>query len=106
MHIHVDIYISLCVCICLQLQVYLREVLMTYGHHVLHVTHGQLGRVTCLTSGPTWCRWKSWLLQLLVLREVKDSEPEGLPRSRTALQTEYRAPLMRRLALALRPLDR
>ena len=46
------------------------------------------------------------MLLLLVLREVKDKEAEGLPRSLTAFQTEYRAPLTRRLALALRPLDK
>lgn len=44
------------------------------------------------------------MLLLLVLREVKDREPEGLPSSLTAFHTLEKAPLMRRRALALRPL--
>jgi len=44
------------------------------------------------------------LLLLLVLREVKDREPEGLPSSFTVFHTLEKAPLMRRRALALRPL--
>ena len=55
-----------------------------------------------VTSRPTWCKWKSWLLLLLVLREVKDKDPEGLPSSLTAFHTLEKAPLMRRRALAPR----
>lgn len=46
------------------------------------------------------------MLLLLVLREVKDREAEGFPNSFMALHTVHRAPLMRRLALALRFRDR
>lgn len=46
------------------------------------------------------------MLLLLVLREVKDREAEGLPSSFMALHTEHSTPLMRRLAFALRPRDR
>ena len=45
------------------------------------------------------------MLLLLVLREVKDREAEGFPSSFTAFHIVQRAPLMRRLALAL-PRDR
>lgn len=46
------------------------------------------------------------MLLLLVLREVKDRDAEGFPSSLMALHMVHRAPLMRRLALALRPRDR
>lgn len=56
-----------------------------------------------VTSGPAWCMWKSWVLLLLVLREVKDWEADGFPSSFIAFHTEHTTPLIRLRALAPRP---
>lgn len=54
-----------------------------------------------VTSRSACCRWNSWLLLLLVLREVKEREPWGRLQPLTCFHTLEKAPLMRRRACAL-----